>query len=154
MTTDKQLKVKAIENGTVIDHIPSGSLFKIISILDLDQVANPITFGANLESRRMGTKAIIKIDNHYLEDGEINKIAFVAPMARVNTIRNFEVVEKRNVEVPERVEGIARCANPACITNHERMKTRFHVLKQGERIALRCDYCEKVTAQENIVIIK
>lgn len=154
MTADKQLKVKAIENGTVIDHLPSGSLFKIISILDLDRVADPITFGANLESRRMGTKAIIKIDNHYLEGEEINKIAFVAPMARVNTIRNFEVVEKRNVEVPDRIEGIVRCANPACITNHEKVKTRFHVEKKGERIALRCNYCEKVTTQENIVIIK
>jgi aspartate carbamoyltransferase regulatory subunit len=154
MTADKQLKVKAIENGTVIDHIPSGSLFKIISILDLDKVSDPITFGANLESRRMGTKAIIKIDNHYLADGEINRIAFVAPMARVNTIRNYEVVEKRNVEVPGEIEGIVRCANPACITNHEKLKTRFHVLKKGERIALRCAYCEKVTTEDNIVIIK
>ncbi len=123
MTADKQLKVKAIENGTAIDHIPSESLFKIISILDLDRVKSPITFGTNLESRRMGTKAIIKIDNHYLADEEINRIAFVAPMARVNTIRNYEVVEKRNVEVPD-------------------------------RISLRCCYCEKVTTQDNMEIIK
>jgi aspartate carbamoyltransferase regulatory subunit len=154
MTADKQLKVKAIENGTVIDHIPSESLFKIIAILDLDRVTDPITFGANLESRRMGTKAIIKIDNHYLADEEIDRIAFVAPTAHVNTIRNYEVVAKRHIEVPDRIEGIVRCANPACITNHEKIKTRFHVQKKGARIALRCDYCEKVTTQENIVIIK
>ena len=152
--TDKQLKVKAIENGTAIDHIPSESLFKIIHILDLDKVTDPITFGTNLVSKRMGTKAIIKIDNHYLADEEINKISFVAPMARVNTIRNYEVVEKRNVEVPDQIEGLARCANPACITNHEKIKTRFLVQKKGERIALRCFYCEKVTGQDSIVIIK
>lgn len=154
MTADKQLKVKAIENGTAIDHIPSESLFKIIAILDLDLVKDPITFGSNLESKRMGSKAIIKIDNHYLADEEINKIAFVAPMARVNTIRDYEVVEKRNVEVPDRIEGIVRCANPACITNHERVKTKFDVIKKGEKIGLRCCYCEKVTTQDNMEIIK
>ena len=154
MTADKQLKVKAIENGTVIDHIPSDSLFKIISILDLDRVKDPITFGTNLESRRMGTKAIIKIDNHYLADEEVNKISFVAPMARVNTIRAYEVVEKRNVEVPDRIAGIVRCANPTCITNHQRIGTKFDVLKKGDRISLRCCYCEKATTQENMEIIK
>jgi aspartate carbamoyltransferase, regulatory subunit len=154
MTADKQLKVKAIENGTAIDHIPSESLFKIINILNLDKVTAPITFGTNLESKRMGSKAIIKIDNHYLADEEINKISFVAPMARVNTIRNFEVVEKRNVEVPDRIDGIVKCGNPACITNHERIRTKFDVLKKSQRISLRCCYCEKVTTQENMVIIK
>ena len=152
--TDKQLKVKAIENGTAIDHIPAESLFKIIHILDLDQIKTPITFGTNLESKRMGSKAIIKIDNHYLADEEINKISFVAPMACVNTIKNFEVVAKRNVEVPDRIDGIVKCANPACITNHERVETRFHVVKKGEKISLRCFYCEKITTQENIVILK
>lgn len=154
MTVDKQLKVKAIENGTAIDHIPSESLFKIISILDLDKVKNPITFGTNLVSQRMGSKAIIKIDNHYLADEQINRIAFVAPMARVNTIRDYEVVEKRNVEVPDRVAGIVKCANPACITNHQRITTQFDVIKKGERISLRCRYCEKITTQDNMEIIK
>ena len=154
MTADKQLKVKAIENGTAIDHIPSESLFKIINILGLDKMTEPITFGSNLPSKRMGTKAIIKIDNRYLADDEINKISFVAPMARVNTIRNYEVVEKRNVEVPDQVEGIVKCGNPACITNHERIRTKFSVLKKGEKISLKCCYCEKITTQENMVILK
>ncbi|MCD8185385.1 MAG: aspartate carbamoyltransferase regulatory subunit [Rikenellaceae bacterium] len=152
--TDKQLKVKAIENGTVIDHIPSESLFKIITILDLDQVTASITFGTNLESKRMGAKAIIKIDNHYLEDEQINKISFVAPLAHVNTIKNFEVVGKRNVEVPDRIAGIVKCANPACITNHEKIRTKFDVMKKGDRISLRCCYCEKITTQDNMVILK
>lgn len=151
---NKQLKVKAIENGTAIDHIPAESLFKIIHILDLDQIETPITFGTNLESKRMGSKAIIKIDNHYLADEEINKISFVAPMACVNTIRNYAVVEKRNVEVPDQIEGIVKCANPACITNHEQVSTRFEVLKRNHRIDLRCYYCEKITTQGDIIIIK
>lgn len=151
---DTQLKVKAIENGTVIDHIPAESLFKIIHILDLENELNPITFGTNLESKRMGRKSIIKIDNRYCADDEINKIAIVAPMACVNTIKNYKVEEKRNVEVPERIEGIVKCANPACITNHEHIRTKFDVRKRDNGIEFRCCYCEKVTAQENIVIIK
>lgn len=154
MTADKQLRVKAIENGTAIDHIPSESLFKIIRILGLDKVNTPITFGTNLESKRMGTKAIIKLDNHYLADEEINKISFVAPMARVNTIRDFEVVEKRNVEVPDKIERIVKCGNPACVTNHENIRTKFDVLKKCSKISLKCCYCEKETCQDNIVIIK
>ncbi|MDR0955208.1 MAG: aspartate carbamoyltransferase regulatory subunit [Rikenellaceae bacterium] len=154
MTAEKQMKVKAIENGTTIDHIPSDSLFKIIAILDLDKVKEPITFGTNLESRRMSTKAIIKIDNHYLADEQIDKIAFVAPAARVNTIRDYQVVEKRNVEVPDRIAGIVKCVNPACITNHERIKTRFDVIKKGEKINLKCCYCEKITTQNNMEIIR
>lgn len=151
---DKQLKVKAIENGTVIDHIPSASLFKIIHILDLDKNSHPITFGTNLHSKRMESKAIIKVDNHYLADDEINKISIVAPMACVNTIKNYKVVEKRNVTVPDRIEGIVRCANPACITNHEKITTRFDVVKRGETIGLYCRYCEKVTSEDNMVILK
>ncbi len=152
---DKQLKViKAIENGTVIDHIPPGSLFKIIHILDLDKKEVPMTFGNNLVSQRMGSKAIIKIDNYFCADEEINKISIVAPMACVNTIRDFEVVEKRNVSVPARIEGFVRCANPACITNHERIASKFDVMENKDEISLRCIYCEKITTKENVVIIK
>lgn len=106
------LEVRAIENGTVIDHIPANSLFKIIKILGLDTETHRITFGMNLESKRMGTKAIIKINERFCQQEEINRIAIVAPMAAVNIIKNYDVVEKRAVEVPETIEGFVRCANP------------------------------------------
>ena len=64
------------------------------------------------------------------------------------------MVEKRNVKVPDQVEGIVKCGNPGCITNHERIRTKFHVLQKGERISLNCCYCEKNTTQDNMVIIK
>ena len=48
---EKQLKVSAIKNGTVLDHIPSGQVFKVIDILGLYDSPHPVTFGVNLDSR-------------------------------------------------------------------------------------------------------
>ena len=94
--TEGKLEVRAIENGTVIDHIPSDCLFKIIKILDLEHDTHRITFGTNLESKRMGSKAIIKINDRFCKQDELNRIAIVAPMAKVNIIENFRVTEKRD----------------------------------------------------------
>ena len=155
MTHDNKVQeVRAIENGTVIDHIPSDQLFKIIRIMQLDRAPQRITFGLNLESKRMGTKAIIKIADRYCQDKEINRIALFAPMAMVNTIKDFEVIEKRKVTVPERMEGFVRCANPKCITNNEPVRTAFDVLNHDGKISLRCRYCEKVTPQSQMELIK
>lgn len=155
MTHDnKILEVRAIENGTVIDHIPSDQLFKIIRIMQLDRAPQRITFGMNLESKRMGSKAIIKIADRYCQDKEINRIALFAPMAMVNTIKDFEVIEKRKVTVPERMEGFVRCVNPKCITNNEPVRTAFDVLNNDGKISLRCRYCEKITLQSQMELIK
>ncbi len=147
------LEVSAIENGTVIDHIPSGSLFKILNILELENITNRITFGTNLESKRMGTKAIIKISDMEVPQEALNKIAIFAPMARVNYIKNFEVVKKLSVSVPDTLEGSIRCANPICVTNQERVLPKFEVVDK-EKVTLRCHYCEKITTQEQFEIIK
>ncbi len=151
MTHDKIMEVRAIENGTVIDHIPSESLFKIIDILGLDKETHRITFGTNLESKRLGSKAIIKINDRYCLPEEINRIALVAPDAKVNIIKNFEVVEKVKVEVPDEIRGFVKCANPRCITNNEPVATAFHVIEQEGDIALKCRYCEKVTCRGDFV---
>lgn len=148
----KQLSVSAIENGTVIDHIPASSLFKVIQILGLDRIETQITFGTNLESKKLGSKAIIKIEGVFFEDKDINRIALVAPDAKLNIIRNYEVVEKKLVEVPDYIVGIARCMNPKCITNFEQVTTRFKVVSK-KIVSLKCHYCEKITNQENLQII-
>ncbi len=145
----KELKVSAIENGTVIDHIPSSSVFQVISILNLSTVTDQILFGTNLDSRKMGTKGIIKVKGRFFESDEINKIALVAPTATLIVIRNFEVVEKKKVSIPDRVEKIVKCFNPNCITNHEDVPTKFQVIDKKD-LKLRCHYCEKITARDNI----
>lgn len=154
MKEQKILSVNAIENGTVIDHIPAENLFKVISILKLNKFKeNQITFGTNFKSKRLGRKAIIKISDKFFEDIEIDKIALVAPHAKLNIIRDFEVVEKREVNVPEKIVAIAKCMNPQCITNHQRVITSFTVLSNNGRVALKCRYCEKITDQEHMEIL-
>lgn len=150
----KNMNVRAIENGTVIDHIPSDALFKIVNILGLDNESNQITLGNNLESKRMGKKAIIKIANRFCADEEVNRISIIAPMACVNTIRDYQVVEKRSVEVPDEITDFVKCANPTCITNHEDITTKFKVIKRASELNLRCRYCEKITTQENMTLKK
>jgi aspartate carbamoyltransferase regulatory subunit len=152
MKEPKQLSVSAIEHGTVIDHVPAKNLFKVIQILGLDKIENQITFGTNLESKKLGRKAIIKISELFFKDEDINRIALVAPEAKLNIIKGYEVVEKKEVEVPDVITGIAKCMNPKCITNFEHVTTRFTVVSK-KNVALKCHYCEKITNQENLQII-
>jgi len=152
MKEPKQMSVSAIQNGTVIDHVPASNLFKVIQILGLDRIENQITFGTNLESKKLGRKAIIKISGLYFENEDINRIALVAPDAKLNIIKDYEVIEKKVVEVPDNIIGIAKCMNPKCITNFESVTTRFKVVSK-KNVLLRCHYCEKITNQENLHII-
>ncbi len=146
---EKQLKVNAIKDGTVIDHIPTDALFRVIKILKLDISTNMVTFGNNLDSRLMGNKAIIKVANRFFKDEEVNKIALVAPHAKLNIIKDYEVVEKRLVETPKEIYGIVRCFNPKCITNSETILTKFEVVSD-KPIALKCFYCEKITNENEM----
>ena len=147
-----ELKVSAIQDGTVIDHIPAKDLFKVIKILKLEQCKEQITFGTNLESKKLGKKAIIKISNRFFKQEEINKIALIAPIANLNIIKDYQVVEKKKVELPDQIVGIVRCYNPNCITNHENITTRFTVVSR-DPLQLKCHYCEKITDENHIEII-
>ena len=145
----KELKVSAIENGSVIDHIPTHRVFQVIKILNLSEYENQLLIGTNLESRKMGKKGIIKINNKFFKSDEINKIALVAPTATLIVIKNFNVTEKKKVEIPDNIEKIVKCFNPNCITNNEDIPTRFTVMDKSE-LKLRCHYCEKITVKNNI----
>ncbi|GHV00283.1 aspartate carbamoyltransferase regulatory chain [Bacteroidia bacterium] len=145
ITETKRFEVRAIENGTVIDHIAPDALFKIIRILGLERDTHRITFGLNLESGRMGKKAIIKINDRYCEQEEINRISIFSPNAVVNIIRDFQVVEKLHVAPPDHIEGFVRCINPTCITNNQPVRTSFEVNGGSGELSLRCRYCEKIT---------
>jgi aspartate carbamoyltransferase regulatory subunit len=148
----KQLVVSAIENGTVIDHIPTKSVFQVIHILNLDQVDNQLLFGTNLDSSKYGKKGIIKVNNKYFKPIEINKIALVAPSATLIVIKDFRVIEKKKVEIPDTIEKVVKCVNPNCITNIEKVSTRFKVIDKAES-KLKCSYCEKITDKRNMVFI-
>ena len=147
----KELKVSALENGTAIDHIPPAQLFKVAELLGLDKMDNRITIGNNFESKKMGCKGMIKIADKFFEEDEINRIALVAPNVVLNIIRDYEVVEKKCVRLPDELIDIIRCNNPKCITNNEPMKSHFYVTDK-ETGTVKCRYCERKTNKEEITI--
>lgn len=153
MTTDKkELAVAALRNGTVIDHIPSESLFTCVKILNLEDLDCTLTIGNNLASKRCGSKGIIKVADVFFPEQVLNRIALIAPCAVVNIIRDYEVVEKRRVELPERIKGIVKCDNPKCITNNEPMPTLFVADKDNPGF-IRCHYCNHSVANKKATIL-
>ena len=148
----KELQVAALEKGTAIDHIPTNAVFKVVSLLKLQSINNRITIGNNLKSNKMGHKGIIKVADKFFKEDELNRIALVAPNVNLNIIRNFEVVEKKKVVLPDEIVEIMKCNNPKCITNNEPMKTRFHVIDQ-ENVELQCHYCELKIRKEEVVLL-
>lgn len=151
-TPNKELAVAALRDGTVIDHIPSSALFKAVEILGLEKLPSAVTIGYNLDSRKLGKKGIIKVADVFFPEEIINRIAIIAPHAVVNIIRNYEVVEKRSVELPATIKGLVKCNNPKCITNNEPMPTIFTVAdSEGE--TLQCHYCGRTLDRKEAVII-
>ena len=149
---EKKLKVAALKDGTVIDHIPADKLFKVVQILHLDNCINQITLANNLESKKIGLKGLVKIADRALAENETNKLALVCPDAKINIIRDFEVVEKRPLILPDEIREVIQCANPNCITNQQPVVTRFYVLKEENQIRLKCRYCEREVKAEEVKI--
>ena len=146
----KERLVASIENGTVIDHIPSEKTYEVANLLRLQDLKAIVTIGYNYISKKMGHKGIIKIENKFFTDEEISRLSVVAPNVVLNVMKNYEVVEKKTVETPDELRGIVRCNNPKCITNNEPMQTIFHVTDKEQGI-IRCHYCDK---EQNISEVK
>lgn len=155
MNTDnhdkKELAVAALRNGTVIDHIPASSLFKVVKILDIPSMSNAVTIGFNLSSPAMGKKGIIKVADMEFPQEVINRIAIAAPGAVINIIRDYEVAAKQPVVLPDTIEGLVVCNNPKCITRNEPIPSRFEVI-DTDGPTLRCHYCEHETSGNDIII--
>ena len=147
----RELQVAALCNGTAIDHIPSDQVFRVVSLLGLQNLKNRITIGSNLESKKMGTKGIIKIEDKFFAEEEINRIALVAPNVVLNIIKDYQVVEKKRVALPRVISDIVKCNNPKCITNNEPMHTHFEVI-DDVKVELNCHYCDIKIQKEDIIL--
>ena len=139
----KELKVTPIKDGTVIDHITPGRALKVLRILKIPESTSSVVSVAMNVSGKMGKKDIVKVENRELDPKELDKIALIAPKATINIIRDYEVIKKHKVVLPDEVIGIAKCSNPTCISNaREPVESRFHVIsKDPPRI--KCYYCER-----------
>lgn len=148
----QELMVAAIKNGTVIDHIPSNKLFQVVRLLHLEEIQSSTMIGYNLPSSKMGNKSIIKIENKFFSDAELDILSVVAPNVTLCIIHDYEVTEKKCVKLPPNISGIVKCKNPKCITNNEPMKTHFHVIDTSSGV-MQCKYCEKKQTLDDIILI-
>src|SRR3990167_1866853 len=136
----KHLDVSAIKDGSVIDHIDSKSTLKVADILNIQNEEQVVLVGMNLSSK-------------FLDKKEVDKIALIAPNATVNIIKDYEVVKKFKVMVPDIIEGIVKCFNPNCVSSqYQNIISKLHVINKNP-IKLQCHYCERIMNSKDIVLI-
>jgi aspartate carbamoyltransferase regulatory subunit len=137
--------VRRIKEGTVIDHIDEGKGLQVLGALRIDGGdGSLITIALNVPSGKFKKKDIIKVENKFLADDDTNKLAVIAPKATINIIKNYKLVEKRRVSLPNEIDRIFRCSNPDCITNSpEHIESIMDVIDKEGRV-LKCRYCGRV----------
>ena len=140
-----ELMVRRIKEGTVIDHIDEGKGIQVLDALRIDgQDGSLITLAMNVPSGKSKKKDIIKVENRFLKDDDTNKIAIIASKATINIIKNYKLIEKRRVALPNEIDKIFRCTNPDCITNStEHIESIMDVIDK-EGMVLKCRYCARI----------
>ena len=134
------MNIDSIKNGLVIDHITAGLGMKVFSLLGLDELDCAVAIIKNASSHKMGKKDIIKIDADI--DLNLDILGYVDPGITVNVIRDSELVEKKSIELPERLVNVVKCKNPRCITTTEQELDHIFTLTDREKRVYRCIYCE------------
>ena len=138
----KKLQVEAIQQGSVIDHIPAHQGVKILRFFKFTQTDEKITIGLNLPTHNGEGKDLIKVENTFISDEQANQLALFAPNATINQIKDFKVVHKFQVQLPDSFVGVLSCPNSNCISHNEPVKSRFYV-NGSKELKLKCHYCEK-----------
>ncbi|MBQ4332688.1 MAG: aspartate carbamoyltransferase regulatory subunit [Clostridia bacterium] len=134
------MNIDSIQNGVVIDHITAGGGMKLYELLGLDAVDCSVALIRNVGSKKMGRKDIIKIDAAIPVNLDV--IGYVDPGATVNVIRDGQLVDKRSIDMPERLVNVIKCKNPRCITSCEQELDHVVRLTDRENKVYRCIYCE------------
>ena len=131
-----ELMVRRIKEGTVIDHIDEGKGLQVLNALRIDgKDGSLITIALNVPSGKFKKKDIIKVENKFLKDDDTNKLAVIVPNATINIIKNYKLVEKRRVALPNEVDRIFRCSNPECVTNStEHIESIMDVMDKEGRV--------------------
>jgi aspartate carbamoyltransferase regulatory subunit len=152
MSDTSQLLVRRIKNGTVIDHIEAGKALLVLRALSITgSEGNVITVALNVPSSKHGKKDIIKVENRFLETTETNKLALIAPRATINIIREYKLVEKRKIQLPDSIVAIFKCPNLKCITNSdEEIRSMIDVIDK-EKVVLKCRYCARTLSTDELI---
>jgi aspartate carbamoyltransferase regulatory subunit len=138
----RTLRVSKIKSGTVIDHISGGHALDVIRILGISgRRSGVVSIAMNVPSKRLTIKDVVKVEGRILDASEVDKIALLAPHATINIVKDYKVVDKKRVKLPEVVKGVVKCDNPACISNsNEPVQSKFYVEKE-DPLRLKCHYC-------------
>ena len=135
------MRVDSVKQGIVIDHITAGKSMQIYQMLGLDALECTVAILKNVPSHRMGRKDIIKIDTDL--DLDLDVLGYIDPDITVSIIKDGKTVEKKKVELPERLVNILTCKNPRCITGTEQGIDQIFKLANREKRIYRCIYCEE-----------
>ena len=149
------LIVRGIKDGTVIDHINEGKGLNVLEALEIDgSKGNVITIALNMPSGKLSKKDMIKVEGLFLEDDDTNKLAVIAPSSTVNIIKDYKLVEKRRVSLPNEIEQIFRCSNPDCITNSQEYIESTMEVMDKENLVLKCRYCGRILDVNDLKVSK
>lgn len=152
MSRKAELYVKKIKNGTVIDHISAGYALDVLKILKITgREEHTVSVVMNVPSKEVGRKDIVKIENWELRPRDVDKIALVAPRATINIIRDYDVADKKKVNLPRIIKGIVKCNNPTCVSNsREPIESMFHV-GDFESLSIHCHYCGRIMEKDDVL---
>ena len=152
MTETYDLRINRIKHGTVLDHIVAGRAFNVLSALDINGMdGNQVSVAMNVSSKQYSKKDIIKIENRILAVEETNRLALITPHSTINIIENYEITEKRNVELPKKFTGVFKCTNPTCISNSSEPIISELLIINDDPPRLKCRYCTRISLTEEIL---
>ena len=134
------MNIDSIQNGVVLDHIQAGKGMDVYKYLRLDQLDCQVAIIKNARSEHMGRKDIIKID--YPLDLDLDVLGYIDSNITVNIIRDGKRVEKKHLELPQKLVNVIHCKNPRCITVSESQLDAIFLLSDPVKHTYRCAYCE------------
>ena len=134
------MNIDSVKCGFVLDHIKAGKSMDIYKYLELDKLDCCVAIIKNVKSSKMGRKDIIKIDDEF--DLNLDILGYIDPNITVNVIKDGVIVDKRHLELPEKIANIIKCKNPRCITSIEQDLDHVFKLTDKEKEIYRCIYCE------------
>ena len=143
------MNIDTIKNGYVIDHITAGNAIKIYRLLDLENIGCQVALITNAKSKKTGTKDLLKIGE--LIDINLDKIAFIDPDVTVNVVEDNKIIEKKKLEIPEKLVNVCYCNNPRCITSTERNLAQIFNLTNKKEKIYRCNYCETILEKDKYI---
>ncbi len=136
------LNVGKIEEGFVLDHIKAGKAMLIYHYLHLDKLDCPVAIIKNARSEVMGKKDILKVECD-INTLNLDVLAFIDRTITINVIKAGEIVEKKQVKLPQELRGIIHCHNPRCITSIEQGLPHIFYLADDKKRIYRCRFCDE-----------